>query len=315
MSFGTNLPDNSITGCLTSLRRIFSSSIISGLHQFLSDDSLAKHCNTSIAATLSAIEEISSDESATTDLNSRKCAYSIDFDFVSLVSNDLSLSTSSWVKYLLPLVISCFLIQSSGTLLRFDLVTSMNQPICRLCLTFKDGMSKSSLRVLSRALNQDFPSLEILLNSSSSSSNPSIIRPPSLTVSGGLSTKVVCIFVARGVRISISAIKAFRSSSSHSLTVSLRFGSLMTASAIATKSLPSALPWLNLIARRSMSLIPLSNSLTVSKRLDERINFPTASCRDFNAEAFLNGFRSHLFKHLLPIAVLQALMLPSKLPS
>ena len=134
-------------------------------------------------------------------------------------------------------------------------------------------------------------------------------------VRGGLSTRVSNIFSERGFNMSKSSMSMSIKGSSHSFNVNLKLGNLLNASAIATKSLPSALPWLSLIANLSISLIPVKASLIISSLLDERMSFPTESCRDLRLEISLSGLSNQRFKHLLPMAVLQALILPMRLPS
>ena len=171
-------------------------------------------------------------------LKSLNILYSIAFAFVAAVTNLSSHSTSSSVTYLFPLVICCLLFQSSGTFPRCVFVTSIYQPICLLCLTFRDGISSLALSLISRSLNHLWPTAAASLNSSNFLSIPSLIIPPSLIERGCSSFRFAWISIRIVSNTSRSLDNLFNSESSTSLQIAFNLGILSSARPMATRSRP-----------------------------------------------------------------------------
>ena len=172
-------------------------------------------------------------------LKSLNMLYSIALAFVAAETNLSSHSINSSVTYLFPLVICCLLFQSSGTFPRWVFVTSIYQPICLLCLTFRDGISNLALSLISRSLNHLWPTAAAFLKSSNFLSIPSLIIPPSLMDRGCSSFKLACISIRIVSSTSKSMDSLFRRESSTSPQIAFNLGILCSARPMATKSRPA----------------------------------------------------------------------------
>ena len=141
------------------------------------------------------------------------------------------------------------------------------------------------------------------LSSSSSSDQPSLIRPPSLTVSGGSSVMAPVMLSYMSVSGSMS-VSIFESISVSIPSRSyLMSGSTKMESLRAIRSLAFALPLATLPARRSKSYIGLMLSLRLFLSIGSLTRYSTPSSLSLMACDLFRGSLSHCFIRRDPIAV------------
>ncbi len=155
----------------------------------------------------------------------------------------------------------------------------------------------------SRAAIQSRPSFEVLLSSSRSPSNPSLIRPPSLSATGGSSATALAMSAATSDTSTSLDEKSLNSPVASPSTARLTSGTAARHSLMATRSLALALPYMTFAVSLSRSRIlsmesarsPLTTVLATSS--------PTASSRRRTASMSMSGSESHFFSSLEPMGV------------